>query len=228
MTRADMDIKRDIESQLRNDASVDAGDIRVEVKNGRVNLTGIVTDYEAYQSVLRDAWMIHGVAAVMDQLRIEYPVGTQAPADTELRNRILNIFEWSSAINARNIDVEVSDGIVDLDGAVDVFWQIKRAEDLAYTVAGVIRVNNNIVVSAEESFADDTVRQDLLDSFRRVLYLDADKIDVTVRSGIAVLYGTVPDWFAFRTASDVACHQKGIRGLVNNIEIRETVGTEAR
>jgi osmotically-inducible protein OsmY len=224
MTRSDRDILHDIQLQLARDASVDANNVQVEVKNGRVNITGIVTDYEAYQSVLRDTWMVRGVIAVMDRLRIEYPVGTDIPTDTEIRNRILNVLEWSTSIDAARIDVEVMNGIASLNGSVDAYWQRERAENLAFTVAGVLKVNNNLAVVLEADVADEQIRNDLFASFRRVLYLDADRIDVAVRNGFVTLSGFVPDWFAYRTASDIACRAAGVRGITNTLQIGTSVG----
>jgi osmotically-inducible protein OsmY len=43
--RADSDIKRDVEEELKWEPNVDATDIAVAVKNGVVTLTGFVRSY---------------------------------------------------------------------------------------------------------------------------------------------------------------------------------------
>jgi osmotically-inducible protein OsmY len=40
--RSDLDIKRDVEEELRTNADIDATDIGVSVKNGVVTLSGFV------------------------------------------------------------------------------------------------------------------------------------------------------------------------------------------
>ena len=43
--RSDIDIKRDVEAELRWNPDIDATDIAVAVKNGVVTLTGFVRSY---------------------------------------------------------------------------------------------------------------------------------------------------------------------------------------
>lgn len=223
MIRSDLDIRNDIEAQLGIDDSIDPESIQVRVRDGKVDLTGTVTDYEAYDAALKDARMIRGVVAIIDQLRIEYPVDMKIPNDTEIRNRILNVFEWSPAIDVARVDAEVVDGMATLIGSVDTYWQKQRAENLAYLIAGVLKVANELNVSLTEDVADDMVRQNLLSAFKRNLYLETGRIDVMVRNGFVTLSGTVPDWFGYRIVSDIACHAAGIRGIVNNIAMSSEV-----
>ena len=221
MTRPDAEILRDIQAQLMVDASIDADGLKVTVHDGVVHLTGVVTDYDAYQAAQKDAWIVRGVTGVVDQVRIEYPTDANMPTDSEIRNRVLNVLEWNPAIDAANIEVSVVNGEATLSGTVDAFWQKERAVNLAYTVAGVVRTNDNLEVALESRYADDQVRSDIIASFRRALFLDADRIDVAVRDGFVTLGGTVPDWHALRVAADLVCHLAGVRGIQSDITIAE-------
>jgi osmotically-inducible protein OsmY len=59
--RADGDIKRDVEEELKYDPDVDSTDIGVAVKNGVVTLTGFVNSYSQKLQAETDAKRVSGV-----------------------------------------------------------------------------------------------------------------------------------------------------------------------
>ena len=67
--------------------------------------------------------------------------------DSTLTSRIAARFKKNATIAARDIDVDVHEGIVTLKGAVRTAGEKARAAQLA-TVRGVTRVDNQIVVDA--------------------------------------------------------------------------------
>jgi osmotically-inducible protein OsmY len=67
--------------------------------------------------------------------------------DSTLRSRIAASFKKNATIAAREIDVDVHEGVVTLKGVVHSAGEKARATQLA-TVSGVTRVKNEIVVDA--------------------------------------------------------------------------------
>jgi hyperosmotically inducible periplasmic protein len=67
--------------------------------------------------------------------------------DSTLRSRIAASFKKNATIAAREIDVDVHEGVVTLKGVVRTAGEKARATQLA-TVSGVTRVTNEIVVDA--------------------------------------------------------------------------------
>src|ERR1700726_2082420 len=68
--RTDSDVKRDVEDELKYDASVDPSDIGVSVKNGVVALTGFVRGYSQKLQAEADAKRINGVMAVANDIEV--------------------------------------------------------------------------------------------------------------------------------------------------------------
>jgi osmotically-inducible protein OsmY len=66
--RTDSDVKRDVEDELKYDASVDSSDIGVSVKNGVVALTGFVHGYSQKLQAEADAKRVSGVLGVANDL----------------------------------------------------------------------------------------------------------------------------------------------------------------
>jgi len=73
--------------------------------------------------------------------------GTVKVDDSTLKLRVAANFKKSATIAAREIDVEVHEGVVTLKGAVRTAGEKARAAQLA-TVRGVTKVDNEIVVDA--------------------------------------------------------------------------------
>ena len=85
--RADDDIKRDVEAELRWDRDIDATDIGVAVKNGVVTLTGFVRSYLQKYDAERDAKRVSGVLAVANDLEVRLPTVHQKP-DPEIAREV--------------------------------------------------------------------------------------------------------------------------------------------
>ncbi|HEY8477956.1 MAG TPA: BON domain-containing protein [Chloroflexota bacterium] len=74
--RSDEEIKRDVEDILFYDTWVPAHSIRVDVKDGRVTLTGTVSTSTEKRAAGEDAWDVIGVVDVVNNLQIA-PGGEQ-------------------------------------------------------------------------------------------------------------------------------------------------------
>ena len=68
-------------------------------------------------------------------------------SDERTRKAANNQLAADLNLNASDIMVRVDKSVVTLSGSVDSHWEKRRAEDLAKSVAGVMRVNNNLRVS---------------------------------------------------------------------------------
>src|SRR5437879_5294178 len=77
--RTDIDIKRDVEHELRFNPDIDATDIAVAVKNGVVTLSGFVRSYSQKTEAERTAKRVLGVAGVANDIEVRLPVFNQRP-----------------------------------------------------------------------------------------------------------------------------------------------------
>jgi osmotically-inducible protein OsmY len=89
--RADSDIQRDVELELRYDPAIESRDIGASVRNRIVTLTGFVRSYTERFQAERDAKWVAGVAAIVDELEREEAerAAWQAPGVTVVENRLL-------------------------------------------------------------------------------------------------------------------------------------------
>ena len=77
--KSDIDIKRDVEEELRLNPDLDATDVAVAVKSGVVSLSGFVRSYSQRWEAERTAKRVNGVTGVANDIEVRLPVFNQRP-----------------------------------------------------------------------------------------------------------------------------------------------------
>lgn len=123
------------------DGAIPSGTIDVKVEHGIVTLSGEV-DW-AYQRAEAeyDVRKLGGVRSVINDIRIRPHIQTE-----DVHAKIRAAFERSAEVEAGAITVEVIGGTVRLSGKVDTWIERQEAERAAWSVPGVVAVDNQITI----------------------------------------------------------------------------------
>ena len=109
-------------------------------------LTGVVDTEEARREAGRIAWRTEGVHGVVNDLTVgERTVGTWVD-DVMISSKVKSQLQVSARVEAGDIDVSSSQGVVTLIGRVKSEAVESDAERIARGVAGVKSVNNELLV----------------------------------------------------------------------------------
>ncbi len=219
-TRTNEEIKKDIVDQLYWDSRVDASNVKVEVSEGEVVMTGTVQNYMAYKTAEEDAWAMSGVRFVRNDLTIKYPPGVELPVDTEIQSNIENLLLWQPNIDSSSIEVIVENGWVTLRGSVDAYWKKTRVEEIALGLNGVLGIVNELAVVPTKKHEDHTIAEDIEAAMERNFNIDVDLVDIKVENGHVILTGSVPSLPAFRTAQRIVENTLGVVSVDNELVIR--------
>lgn len=217
--RSSEEIKKDIVDQLCWDSRINSPDIKVEVTEKKVVLTGYVSSYTAKLAAKTDCLIVPGVSFVVNNLEIKYPAGIKHPTDEEIKDNVDNSLIWNPNINSSNIDVSVNKGIVTLKGSVVSYWQKILAEELISDKVGVLDTVNKLSVVPSESIIDDSIADAITTSLDRKPGIDIDSIDVKVEAGVATLSGKIHDYNAYYDAFDSARYTVGVVNVINNLNL---------
>jgi len=219
MSISEEKIKKDIVDQLYWDSRVDASEIKVKVDGNRVKLEGKVPNYSAKGAASADAWSINGVQEVDNFIDVEYPPSVSVPTDEEIKADIETSLELNLSIDAEDISISVTAGIVTLEGSVDAYWKKSRAESIASGVSGVLDIINKLTIVPSENFIDKEIAEDIIGSISRNFNVNAEKVDVKVEKGKVSLSGSVADWTAYRAVMDAAEFTAGVVDMDDNLVI---------
>lgn len=217
--QTDEEIKLLITDELYWDDRVDPGGIQVEVHEGAVMLKGTVPSFAALGAAEEDTRAIVGLQNVDNQLAVKQPMHGLGPTDQEIGSNLTNTLRWHSQVDASDIDVEVKEGWVALQGTVPAYWQKLKAQDVASALAGVRGVTNELVVVPREKREDRRIAEEVVAALERSPYVEADAVSVRVHNGLVTLAGQVPDPRAYNAAQRAARYTPGVIDVINNLTI---------
>lgn len=139
---SDAEIAQRILDIFRWDVTIPDGQIGVKVEHGYVTLTGELEWNFQRLAAQRVATKISGVKAVINHIEV-----TPKTSPADVRERIQAAFKRSSTIDANAISIAVNGSTVKLSGRVHGWNERRVAESAAWSVPGVTRVEDEIVLA---------------------------------------------------------------------------------
>ena len=196
--KADSDIKRDVEAELKWDPDIDPTDIAVAVKDGVVTLTGFVRSYTQKWQAERDVERVLGVVGVANDIEVRIPTSSQRP-DPEIARGAVAALKHELPYSSENMKVIVKDGWVTLEGTAEWNYQRTRAEEAVRRISGIKGVSDLILLKPR--VAPSEIKAKIEEAFRRSAEVDAGRITVEANGGEVILKGSVRSWAERREAS---------------------------
>jgi osmotically-inducible protein OsmY len=139
----DKEIEKQVDTALAWNADIYSMDIEVVMNDKVVTLTGTVDEYWKKWKAEKIASEVNGVADVVNNLTI---VTTKNFWDKDIAQDVEQALKRNVHIDAQNITVKVDRGKTILTGVVPSWFAHSEAEKCAAYTAGVIDVENNIIV----------------------------------------------------------------------------------
>jgi osmotically-inducible protein OsmY len=215
--KTDADIRRDVETEIRWDPSIDDRKIGVIVHAGVVTLTGEVSHYSGRWVAEDIAKRVGGVRAIANEIQIKLPLAGMRN-DTDIAEAAANALRWHVATFSAQIKPVVKDGWITLNGQVQWGFQKTAAENAVRSLMGVKGVSNDIHVASSINAAD--VKQKIEDAFKRHALLEARGIEVKVDSSTVILKGHVHTWQEHEDAARAAWAAPGVANVENRLALQ--------
>lgn len=137
-------------------------------------------------------------------------------SDEDITQAIKESLQVDETMPSHQIDVQTSEGIVNLSGSVPTLQAKERALELVETIRGVRAIVNQIVVNPITR-SDAEIQEAIV----AALFFDpathASEITVTVEDGVAKLSGIVESWQKRALCGWVTKGVKGLRAVKNEI-----------
>lgn len=145
-----------------------------------------------------------------------------AKTDEEIKRDVVNQLALNSRVDASDVNVDVSDGVVTLKGTVPTFNSRLAAFSSAMMIAGVRDVHNLLTVEYPGgiiTYSDEEIRSNIQSVFSRSPDIDIDDVRVEVKDGIVVLEGAVPSFWQKGLAEDLAGNVSGVLDIQNHLAV---------
>jgi osmotically-inducible protein OsmY len=148
-------------------------------------------------------------------------------SDSQLQEDVRNELTWDSRLDASNVQVTVTSGVVMLTGRVTSYVQKVAAAEAAHRVWGVLDVADDILVELPGTIT--VTDADIAHAVRSVLMLDAtipaERIQSTVSDGWVTLEGQVDLWHQYQEAERAVRNIVGVVGISNKISVTPQIIT---
>lgn len=141
--RNDTDIALAIERRFASNTVIPSN-VQFLVKDGHVTLTGEVPWYYQSQEAAYEARRVIGVKGVDNRITVKSATSFQAE---EIKRKIHGELQRMADLDAKGIGVAVSGGTVTLSGSVRTWFEREKAVQAAWSLPGVIYVENFIGIN---------------------------------------------------------------------------------
>lgn len=146
-------------------------------------------------------------------------------SDSEIERDVKEELKWDPDLDATDIGISVSKGVVTLTGFVKSYLDRYEAETAVKRVAGVIGVANDLEVripSVDER-PDPEIARDAVAALKTQLPYSSEHIKVIVKNGWVTLEGQVEWQYQKTTAENAVRRIKGVKGVTNSIMLKPRV-----
>src|SRR3989442_5890765 len=191
-----------------------------------VNGGAVYSDPSKSCALERRALMIaatlRGVVNFSDEMIV--PRG-DAPDDALAKAVTSRLSDAASSLDLKDLDVQISDGVVTLQGTVKDMTSRVSAEEIAGAVLGVTRISDRLRSADAPSGADDgSFQRAVLEYLRafRSFSLPGD-ITVKVDHGMVTLTGRVSLCLGRQAAALAASQVKGVAGVDNRLRVDPSI-----
>ena len=141
MRTTDEGLAERIANVLTWNVSVAGKEVKAEVKNGVVTLTGGVDWQYQRINIERNIEHVRGVANIVNLITVKQHVST-----IDVQQKIKEALQRHAEVEASKITVAASDGTVTLTGKVESLVEMDRIEAAAWAAPGISEVVNNLSV----------------------------------------------------------------------------------
>ncbi len=214
--KTDSQLQSDVMDELTWEPRVDHAHIGVTAKNGVVTLSGHVSDYSQKLAAEKAAARVNGVRGIAEEVEVRFATDPKT-SDSEIANRILDLFDWNVSIPHEKISVKVENHWVTLSGKVDWFYQKEAAKRAAGQISGVKGVSNLIELRQIPTPAN--VRERIVSAFKRASDSDASNIRIEADGSTVKLAGKVHGWHERQLAEQAAWGAPGVNCVVDDIVV---------
>jgi osmotically-inducible protein OsmY len=228
VSKSESEIKDAVNDALLYDPRVFSFKVTPEVDGSRVTLRGTVDNLKARRAAAQDARNTVGVRYVDNRIKVR-PVETYS--DEKIEKMARQALLRDPYVESYEITVSVANGVANLYGAVDSFFEKSQADDVVSKVNGVVFVDNNLMVQDDYDHyvydpyvdkwylydydwyhyspfyttkSDLRIEMDINDELFWSPFVDANDVEVDVNGGKATLTGTVNSWTEYNAAEDNA------------------------
>jgi osmotically-inducible protein OsmY len=216
--KTDLQLKQDVEEELRWDPKVNAAQIGVSVDGGAVSLLGAVDTYPEKWAAENATKCVFGVRTVAQDLTVKV-LAEHERSDSDIAAAVQSALKWDVFV-PKTVTAKVQSGWVTLEGQVPKNYQRNAAERAVRYLAGVVGVSNSVTLKPQASAGE--VKEKILAALQRQAREDANSIHIDTSGGKVTLTGHASSWQSIEDAANAAWAAPGVTDVLDQVKMSTT------
>lgn len=213
-------IKIKIVDSLLQDTRVDSSNIELDVKDRNVVLNGKVPNRVSMRAAIENVWKVNDVLSLKNNLKIDWPSSITFPSDEDVVKTALKIIEYHPELNLEKIDIKVENLRLTIKGTVDAYWKKIEMEDVLFSISGLRKIVNELVIVPSEIFLDEEVAREITGAIERSSSAELHTIDIKVENGIVYIAGYVENYQAYNAILSILYCTLGVVYIYDELTIK--------
>lgn len=214
--KTDLDLKKDVLTELSWDPLVPDTKVGVSVSEGVVTLTGHLDSYAEKIATKHAVERVVGVKAIALEIEV-VPEGSHKRSDTEIATAVEHALAWNSSLPKDQIHVTVEKGWVTLSGEIDWDFQRRSVERMIRPLKGVVGITNNISLKSLPVPVNLSSR--IREALTRQATREAKRIEILIDGGVVTLRGHVHSWAERNAAEGATWSAPGVSHVNNQLTV---------
>ncbi len=214
--KTDLQLQKDVITELNWQPSVNAANIGVEVHQGVVTLSGNVASYAEKVAAEQTTQRVAGVKALTINVDVTLS-GWSERTDVDIARSAEDALRWVTYMPKESVKVMVESGWITLSGEVEWDYQRRHATETVRHLEGVKGVSDLIRIKTQSR--TDEIKLDIEAALGRRYDSEDQNISVAVENGDVTLSGTVTNWWQLDSAREAAWNAPGVRHVSNKLTI---------
>lgn len=214
--KTDIQLQKDVITELNWQPSVNAANIGVEVHQGVVTLSGHVANFAEKVAAEQTAQRVAGVKALTINIEVTLS-GWGERTDIDIARSAEDALRWVTYMPKESVKVMVENGWITLSGEVEWDYQRRHAAETVRHLVGVTGVSD--IVRIKTQSRSNEIKLDIEAALERRYDSEDQDISVAVEGGDVTLSGTVTNWWQLDSAREAAWNAPGVRHVANKLTI---------
>jgi osmotically-inducible protein OsmY len=218
MKKSDIQLKQDIENELRWDPKVNSAQIGVSVDKGAVTLLGEVGTYPQKWAAEDAIKRVSGVRTVAQDLTVKI-LSDHKRTDSDIATAVRRALKWD-VFTPSSVTAKVHNCEVTLEGQVNWHFERDGAERAVRYLTGVVSVENAITLKPQTTAAQ--VKEKIQAALQRQATADTNSIHIDTAGGKVTLSGHASSWQSIEDAANAAWAAPGVTEVIDQVKIQST------
>jgi osmotically-inducible protein OsmY len=212
----DQKLQYDVEQALKWESLLVDAEIGVITIDGRVTLTGSVDSYAKKRVAEHTTKTVKGVKAIIEKIEVTFAANGKK-SDSTLTKEVLDALKRNPVVPENEIQVQVENGWVTLEGTVK--WNAQKLAALTCIehIPGIRAVANTIIIKSETE--DEIEKLGIQNALIRNWAIDEHDIKVDVFGNSVTLTGMVHSIYQKDEAERMAWNAPGVWNVHNDLLI---------